>query len=246
MPYAQINGFRMYYEVAGCGVPLLFVHGGLGGGQGSARFRQIHLPALARHARVIAFDRRAAGASEAPPAGYHFATFVADLFALLDHLAVPRAVLMGVSAGGPLVLQAALDCPQRVLGLILASTAVQTLRPPPALAALLASLGAAGLAQLEALLPPQAPLAGALQTYLAYYRHGDALAARLGEITAPALILHGTADAEVPFAEAQRLHAALPRATLVPFVGGGHAILATHAGAYRQAIIDFVRQLPAS
>ena len=61
MPREIINGFRMYYEVVGAGVPLLFVHGGLGGGRGSATFRQHHMTELAQYAEVIAFDRRAAG-----------------------------------------------------------------------------------------------------------------------------------------------------------------------------------------
>ena len=57
----------------------------------------------------------------------------------------------------------------------------------------------------------------------------------------PGLILHGTADTEIPFAEAEYLHAGLPTSSLIPFVGGGHSILATHAEPYRQAIIDFLQ-----
>ena len=262
MPTAMINGFRMYYEVAGRGLPLLFVHGGLGGGNGSARFRQHHMAELARYAEVIAFDRRAAGLSETPAAGYNFLSFVADLLALLDHLERPRAVLMGTSAGGPQVLQAALMHPERVVGLILGSTATQTVRVPPELAALITFLGTDGLTQLQAMLarPEAAPLVeapaaalsplgnfgGVLQTYLAYHLHGDSIAARLHEILAPALILHGTADAEVAFAEAQRLQAGLPSASLVTFPQGGHGIMVTHAEAYRQAIIPFLQSLAAT
>ena len=97
MPREMINGFRMYYEVTGAGVPLLFVHGGLGGGRGSATFRQYQMTELAQYTQVIAFDRRAAGASETPAAGYSFDLFVADIIALLDHLGHQRAILMGTS-----------------------------------------------------------------------------------------------------------------------------------------------------
>src|SRR4030095_5679415 len=95
MPTEHINGFDMYYEVAGQGVPLLFVHGGLGGGRGSALFRQHHMPVLAQYMHVIAFDRRGAGLSETPTAGYSFDGFVADLVALLDPLGPDGAVLIG-------------------------------------------------------------------------------------------------------------------------------------------------------
>ena len=258
MPTTRINGFDMYYEVAGQGVPLLFVHGGLGGGRGSALFRQHHMPVLAQYAHVIAFDRRAAGLSEAPSAGYSFDGFVADMVTLLDHLGHERAVLMGHSAGGPQVLQCALTHPERVRALILSSTATQTVNVPPELASLVTFLGTEGLAHLQQMLarhdtPPAAqapmpassvePLAGILQTYLAYHLHGDPLAACLRDITIPALILHGTADTEIPFAAAEYLHAGLPTSTLIPFVGGGHSILVTHAEPYRQAIIDFLQSL---
>jgi pimeloyl-ACP methyl ester carboxylesterase len=258
MPTERINGFHMYYEVAGQGVPLLFVHGGLGGGRGSALFRQHQMSVLAQYAHVIAFDRRAAGLSETPTAGYSFDGFVGDMMALLDHLGHERVVLMGHSAGGPQVLQCALTHPERVMALVLSSTATQTVHVPPALASLVTFLGTEGLTHLQQMLaphdatsaaqdsgsgPPREPLAGILQTYLAYHLHGDPLAARLQDIRVPALILHGTADAEIPFAAAEYLHAGLPASALIPFVGGGHTILGTHAEPYRQAIIDFLQSL---
>jgi pimeloyl-ACP methyl ester carboxylesterase len=258
MPTERINGFHMYYEVAGQGVPLLFVHGGLGGGHGSALFRQHHMSVLAQYAHVIAFDRRAAGLSETPMTSYSFDGFVADMVALLDRLEHERAVLMGHSAGGPQVLQCALTHPERVIALILSSTATQTVHVPPALASLVTFLGTEGLTHLQQMLArpdttpavqasvpaaPVEPLLGILQTYLAYHLHGDPIAARLQDIAVPALILHGTADAEIPFEAAEYLHAGLPTAALIPFVGGGHSILVSHGESYRQAIIDFLQSL---
>ena len=256
MPTARINGFHMYYEVAGQGVPFLFVHGGLGGGRGSALFRQQHMSNLAQYAQVIAFDRRAAGLSDTPPTGYSFAGFVADMVALLDHLGHARVVLMGHSAGGPQVLQCALTHPERVTALVLSCTATQTVHVPTELASLVTFLGTEGLTSLQQMLArqdtsaqvpvplgPVEPLAGILQTYLAYHLHGDPLTARLQEITAPALILHGTADTEVPFGEAEHLLASLPTSSLIAFAGGNHSIPVTHAEPYRRAIIDFLQAL---
>ena len=247
MPVARINQFDMYYEAAGTGLPCLFVHGGLGGGNGSATFRQHQMPALSQHAAVIAFDRRAAGRSEAPSAGYTFGGFVDDIIALLDHLGHARAVLMATSAGGPQILQCSLTYPERVVALVLGSTATQTVRVPPELASLITFLGTDGLTSLHAMLAglssPVANVGGILQTYLAYHLHGDPIAARLAEIDIPALILHGTADEEVPFVEAERLQAGLPQAVLVPFEDGGHRIMVTHAESYTQAVTSFLHQM---
>ncbi|WP_089721346.1 alpha/beta fold hydrolase [Candidatus Entotheonella palauensis] len=252
MPFEHINGFRMYYEVAGQGTPCLFVHGGLGGGNGSATFRQYQMPRLAPHAEVIAFDQRAAGQSETPSSAYAFGTFIDDIIALLDHLGHERVVLMATSAGGPQILQCALSHPDRVAALVLGSTATQTVRVPPELASLITFLGTDGLGQLQEMFSqggadqaaaPFAHFRDGLQTYLAYHLHGDPIAERLGEIVVPALILHGTADDEVPFAEGERLLAGLPQASMVPFEGGGHRIMMSDPDAYAQAVLAFLRGL---
>ena len=251
MPFEQINGFRMYYEVAGQGFPCLFVHGGLGGGNGSATFRQFQTPRLAPHAEIITFDRRAAGQSETPPAAYTFDAFVDDIAALLDHLGRERAVLMATSAGGPQILQFALTHPERVEALVLGSTATQTVRAPPELASLITFLGTDGLGRLQEMFTqgqtdpasPMANLSGVLQTYLAYHMHGDPIAERLGDITAPALVLHGAADDDVAYEEGERLLAGLPHASMARFADGGHRIMASHPDAYAQAVLTFLRAL---
>lgn len=252
MPFEQINGFRMYYEVAGEGTPCIFVHGGLGGGHGSATFRQYQMPRLALHVEVIAYDRRAAGQSETPPSAYAFDVFVDDLVALLDHLGHERVVLMATSAGGPQILQCALSHPDRVQALVLGSTATQTVRVPPELGSLITFLGTDGLGRLQDMFAqgaadseasPLANFGGVLQTYLAYHLHGDPIAGRLGEIRVPALVLHGTADDEVAFAEGERLCTGLPNASMVPFEDGGHRIMVSHADAYAQAVLTFLRAL---
>ncbi len=252
MPFEQINGFRMYYEVAGQGTPCLFVHGGLGGGQGSATFRQFQMSRLAPHAEVIAFDRRAAGQSETPSSAYAFSVFIDDIVALLDHLGHERAVLMATSAGGPQILQCALSHPERVIALVLGSTATQTVRVPSELASLITFLGTDGLGQLQEMLSqggaeqaasPFANFGGVLQTYLAYHLHGDPIAERLGEISVPALILHGTADDEVAFTEGEQLLAGLPHASMAPFVGGGHRIVVSDPDTYAQAVLTFLRDV---
>jgi len=120
MPIARVNGVSLYYEVAGRGAPLVLVHGFACG----IRSWDPQVRALSRYRRVIAYDVRGHGLSDAPPeaAAYSQATSVADLHALLAHLKIGRAVVGGLSMGGNIALNFALAHPAMVSALIVADT----------------------------------------------------------------------------------------------------------------------------
>ena len=105
MSEESINGYRMYYEVQGDGSPLVMIHGGLGGGEGSASMVQHHAGVFSGEYRFICYDRRAAGKSETPAGGYDLPNQVQDLRALLDWLEVAHAHVLGSSAGGPIAMR---------------------------------------------------------------------------------------------------------------------------------------------
>src|SRR5688572_6157105 len=106
MPLAEANGINLYYEVTGKGRPVVFVHGfGCG-----IRSWDPQVSALSRKHRVIAYDVRGHGVSDAPPeaAAYSQATSVEDLRQLLDVLRVRRTAVAGLSMGGNIALNFAL------------------------------------------------------------------------------------------------------------------------------------------
>jgi pimeloyl-ACP methyl ester carboxylesterase len=120
MPMARVNGVSLYYEVAGRGAPLVLVHGFACG----IRSWDPQVRALSPHRRVITYDVRGHGLSDAPPAAaaYSQTTSVADLHALLTHLGIGRAVVGGLSMGGNIALNFALAHPAMVGALIVADT----------------------------------------------------------------------------------------------------------------------------
>lgn len=120
MPTARVNGVRLYYEEAGSGPPLLFVHAFPVG----RRVWEAQLPVFARRYRAIAYDCRGFGRSEAPrdPAAYSQATSVEDAFALLRHLDALPAALCGLSMGGNIALNLALAHPEAVTVLVACGT----------------------------------------------------------------------------------------------------------------------------
>jgi len=120
MPFASINGVRLYYEAAGSGAPLVLVHGFACG----ARSWDPQVRVFSRARRVITYDVRGHGVSEAPEnaAAYSQDISVQDLHDLLVQLKIRRAVVGGLSMGGNIALNFALAHPSMVSKLIVADT----------------------------------------------------------------------------------------------------------------------------
>jgi pimeloyl-ACP methyl ester carboxylesterase len=122
MPHATVNGTRLYYERTGAGAPpLLFVHG-----FGCAHEDwQPQVEAFGPRHMAISCDLRGHGASPGEPEACDIETYGADVAALLRALNLSGAVLIGHSMGTRVVLQACLDAPDRVAGLVLVDGSFQ-------------------------------------------------------------------------------------------------------------------------
>lgn len=112
------NGFSTFYEDAGSGEPVVLICG-LGADLQVWRFQA---PELAKKYRVITFDNRGAGRSDAPDSPYTITQMAEDLDAVLDHLAVKSASVVGWSMGGVVAQTLARSNPDRVKRLVLLGT----------------------------------------------------------------------------------------------------------------------------
>ncbi|MEP7027659.1 MAG: alpha/beta hydrolase [Candidatus Eisenbacteria bacterium] len=108
--HARLRGIRVYYETHGQGPALVLLHGGAGSG---AQFDK-QVPYFARHFRVIVPDECAQGRTSDRPGPLTYHAMGQDVVALLDHLHVARADLMGWSDGGVIALDVAMHHPDRV------------------------------------------------------------------------------------------------------------------------------------
>src|SRR5712672_3629359 len=88
------DDIEIYYEDHGAGPPVVLIHGYPLSGR--AWDKQVPVLLEAGH-RVITYDRRGFGQSSQPVVGYDYDTFAADLAALLEHLDLRDAVLVGHS-----------------------------------------------------------------------------------------------------------------------------------------------------
>ncbi len=117
MPTASIGDIQLYYDQSGHGEPLLLIRGL--GADSNAWVRQRPLSGCYR---TITFDNRGVGRSSKPPGPYSTRQMADEAAAVLDHLGVDRAHVVGVSMGGMIAQELALNHRSRVGALVLACT----------------------------------------------------------------------------------------------------------------------------
>jgi pimeloyl-ACP methyl ester carboxylesterase len=254
---ARVNGTDIAYADSGGSRPAVVLsHGYL---MDHTMF-DAQLSALAPEFRVITWDERGFGGTRAD-GPFSYWDSARDVLGLLDHLGLPQAVLGGMSQGGFLSLRAALLAPERVRALVLIDT--QAGQEDPAVAPSYEELEEIWLAQGPE--PVQEVVASIIlgavdpKPWFAKWARLDAadtdhafrclmdrddITGRLAEISCPALILHGTADAAIPMAKAEILRDGLAGpAKLVAIDGGSHAANMSHPEQANAALLEFLRAL---
>jgi 3-oxoadipate enol-lactonase len=116
--YADVNGTRLYFETAGSGPAVVLIHGFAL----DTRMWDDQFMPLAQLFRVVRYDLRGFGMSNLPTDEPY--SHSDDLGALLDHLKIAQAHLVGLSKGGGVILDFALANPTRVASLVLIDTVI--------------------------------------------------------------------------------------------------------------------------
>jgi pimeloyl-ACP methyl ester carboxylesterase len=119
MSHADVNGLSLYYEEHGSGDPLVLLHGGIGAGELLAPI----VPALAAGRRVILVDLQGHGGTADVDRRLRPELMADDIAALIGHLGLERADVMGYSLGGLVALRTTIQHPDRVRRLVLVSIA---------------------------------------------------------------------------------------------------------------------------
>ncbi len=130
MPFVENLGARIYWDEEGTGAPLLMI---MGLGWTSHAWHRSR-PVLSKKYRTIALDNRGVGRSEAPAGPYSMPQMAADAAAVLNAARVNAAHVFGVSMGGMIAQEFALQFPKKVRSLILGCTAAggpQAVRAEP-------------------------------------------------------------------------------------------------------------------
>lgn len=118
MPAVNLGNIEIYYEIHGQGDPLLLLHG-LGS---SSRDWEFQIPEFSSHFKTIAVDLRGHGRSSKPAGPYSMEMFAADTAGFLRSLDLSSAHILGVSLGGMVAFQLALDYPDLIRSLIIVNS----------------------------------------------------------------------------------------------------------------------------
>jgi pimeloyl-ACP methyl ester carboxylesterase len=116
--YAPVNGLEMYYEVHGTGRPLVLLHGNLSAI--NVDFGRI-LPSFAKSRQVVAVEQQAHGHTADIDRPLSIRLWAEDTVALLRHLGIEQADLFGYSSGSAVAMQIAIEHPELVGKLVIAS-----------------------------------------------------------------------------------------------------------------------------
>lgn len=265
MPYADGRGATLYYEVHGDGEPLLLIPGF--GCAVEVYFAQT--PALAKGHRVIVFDPRGAGRSDAPLGGYSMEVYAEDCVDVLRAAGMDAAHVLGTSFGGMVAQHLAILHPKAVRRLVLGCTTPggthHVLPPAENLAAFLASSEIEDpatavrmryamhwsdgyIAEHDEEIVARAAADADLRSS-AEGRAGQLAAVnghdtwdRLAEIGAPTLVAHGALDGLVPIENGRNIAARVPGARLSVYDGAKHMFYVECAERFNAEVAAFLAE----
>ena len=271
--FLDIDGVRLYYYAAGsrgAGEPIVLVHGFPTSGHVWSDVVSL----LPDGHRVVVLDLLGYGRSDPPGAhAVDIRSHAERLIAVLDHLGINYACLVGHDIGGGVAQWAAVRYPQRVSRLALVSSVAfdgwpsrevkiaraslpLTRHLPPSwiLSLVRADLARGysdqerGLHEIDLYLRPfaEAPGREALMAHLVALncRDTEALTPRLRDIVCPTAVLCGADDPFLPPALGRRLAAAIPGATFEAIAGARHFLPEENAGSVVATIRELLRRQP--
>lgn len=198
------------------------------------------IPAFSPHFRLVLMDTRGQGQSTGRDGELNFSVFAADLLALMDHLQIAKAHLLGFSDGGNLALTFALAHPERVQSLILNGA---NLEPGGVkLSTQLPIVLGYGCCRLLSPFSHKARQNGAVLGLMVNHPHIPPQA--LAALTMPALVIVGERDM-IRDRHSQLIARSLPNAQFVRIPGGDHFCAAKCPEVFNHAVLSFLQNLPA-
>jgi 3-oxoadipate enol-lactonase len=267
--FVTVEGGSLFFEAEGEGRPLLLIHAGVA----NLRMWDPQLPRLAERFRVIRYDTRGFGRSESEHVEF---SNRADAAAVLDHVGASSAVIVGASRGGTIAIDLTLERPERVDGLVCVAAGISgyqssagagqeqvweeaermwEAREWERLADFETKWWCDGPGQRSDRVDPElrSLVHGWIRdTYRAEKEEGiprpldPPAAGRLGEITAPTLVVVGDLDDPGTVDAGAALASGVTGARLETFAGCAHMLSLEQPERFTDLLVDFVDGIDAA
>jgi len=264
MVVAKIGDLDMYYELDGEGPPLVMIMG-LSGDAGWWEPSTVRI--LSRDFRVLRFDNRDAGRTTGPASSYTIKDMALDTVRLMDHLGLEKAHILGISMGGMIAQELALNYPDRVARLVLGCTTpgLRTGVAPSSEVLKIMTASQEGLPawKVAAQLAKVTLAPGWMLTHfwrlpglvLRTGRHpirpdgyarqlvaigGFEAGDRLPALKIPTLVIHGDRDVLLPPENGRILSGLIPGARLVIYEGAAHGFSTERPRLFARTVRDFL------
>ena len=260
--FAEVNGTKLYYEIAGSGDPIVLIHGW----SFDTRCWNDQFAAFARDYRVLRYDLRGFGKSALPDTGQSY-SHTDDLIALLDFLGLEKVHVLGHSFGGRIAIDFALNYPERTITLLLADAAMDVtgLELSEELADWIGNTWQtgreSGIEQAKEIWIKGSPLAPAMQNPNAakkvkqmiddysgwHWENNDPYVGitpyppeKLSEINTPTLIIVGELNPQDYHVAADLQRKYIPHSTKVVLPEAGHALNIERPEQFNEIVLNFL------
>ncbi len=262
MPKVRVGNLELFYREDGQGDHLVWI-------QGLAldhRAWALQIPLFSQYFRCLTFDNRDAGQSDRSPSPYTVRTMADDTVGLMNALAISRAHIVGLSMGGAIAQEIAINYPAKVKRLVLAATYTSGDPRGSALLNSFAQMRSRFTREeyLRAIVPwlfsyQDCLVPGLVESFIkkgmddpyflpakVYARQVEAVLNhftedRLKHIQAPTLIVAGDDDLLTPLRFATTLRQEIPGAGLAVVQGGAHGLIWTRAEEFNDLVLSFLK-----
>lgn len=264
MPKVKVRDINIYYEIHGEGSPLVMIMGL------SANIDWWHpyvIDQFSKNFKIVIFDNRGAGRTDKPAIDYSIKMFADDTVGLMEELGIDKAHMLGVSMGGVICQEIALNYPERVDKLVLVSTTCggpNSVPVPQETLQIMLSRGEMTDEErmrttVELLFPEEyrknnpeimeeavkrlmiAPTP--IDAYMRQLQAGAQFDSydKLPNIKAPTIVLTGKKDILLPWENSKILAERISGAKLVAFEESGHGMVSQNAEQFTKAVIEFLK-----
>ena len=257
MPKLHANGIELYYETQGAGQPLVLIHG-LGSSTNDWEFQ---VPEFCKRYQVITFDLRGHGKSDKPAGPYTIPMFAQDTADLLKALGIASAHIVGISLGGGIAFQFALDYPGMVKTLTIVNSGPTMVAPGgdakneiDSRIAIVQQLGMRAMGQaLAPRLFPKPEHANLRESFIEHWAENDSRAyvdallsmvdwnviSQINSIKSPTLVISSDQDYS-PVSLKEAYVKLMPNAELVVIADARHAVTMEQPQAFNAELEKFL------